>query len=1833
MAAALLASPSVHYDSPDSSFSSESSDGPISPSSPRLPALSSPFSVTQHSASPGDETSTPTRSREGSAPGWVTEELEEEWVEEQPDDDDDEQQEQQANDNSSGASNNAGGSVRRSSTIGSITAHSQHSLDRTKPRVPSSLRHVYSSPNNIPQPEDSDALEDSVVLQPSPNSSSAGTFVVRSNPSSQNGGMGGENQLQAAVRALKGPSAGLGGSNEEDGEDTDGQGGRKSPKKPSSDRLGLMSLFDPPSPPPALPPSTVTAPSSQAFTFAPPTTGPRSSWKSLPHFSPESNDSTPIARPRATAVTPIGGDTMQLAMDETPSRPARQEAPAPKVKERYLHRSVAAAPPSPEAPLTEKEIYEPPAVTQQHDETRLPSPQPDTPVPGTPSSGSHTNGAPSTPQTGTPALKLFSFQYDTFTRNHLAALVDEIDELGASPPQASGMGMLDAAREQVEEQRAWETSFVDVAPPAPRLDEEDDTEQQDGDSQDSILARGTRSTKRIRLSPRMVQEQVEERERSVEWSASNRRSARRSSGGRHGGIRSALGSSAARRQARHSPTYTSAASAARSRHSFISASRSNYSQASSHPFARSLDQSGRLATPHSARSQALSHHTPSPAPSHLAASKSSSTSTRDRLAEAHELLERIRAKTAERDRRTASSSVVPPASPSPAQSSRYPDTIELDSDDDDDGPLPSAQKARSATSRFIATNPSPRKLLRRLSASDEVDEELREGVGAVSPPEQSDEEQDQDDHRPPLPHLAAAASASLRSALEQSSAASASPATPASTVELGRQSDLAASRRHFARTPISSAPARRSRRSLEELFPNTTTSHLNGDDDGEREGRQRKVSATSAISSSIASNSTTTAANTIANSTPGQGHARHRSLTTIGPNDVEALLASASAPSRMVFDREQNRWIKTARTSVSLFGGSVAEEDGEHDQSGSTEEDPFRDFESTRASGEIRGDVSRLSSLTLKEARAEAVDAGLEGLGIMTGTPLVVVEEKEVVEEREKAVSPDGACYFEMPPPEERREEVEVVLEVEEEDTATWGEGEKARRELAAQGEEKEESPLHLFRAAMRASQSGMKDHQGDEVDGAEADDDETDLFPPSLDVTAEQGIVSRATATVVASPSSSPARLVSLPLPAVPPPNTTFASPARLTTSPSSLVPNAPATPRPPTTTSSSSNATPIPLPRSALKPSSRSKSDPIAGTPQAQQIASDLKVPRSVSFSDGKTSGKIEGLVVEREKERLEMGSRLKFEVLTKSSEGSASASGEGLMGEGFGGEPGSLIMDEAPDVGLPSAVSTRTKNIEDALEELQGAGPPSATASPSSLVISSFDSAQPVRARADRSSHSNHSTSRTFRRTTNADATFLTECSFGVSADRLLQFITDVEPFEPDWEGLRSIDLRKKGAESVVRLKEFLPNLDEVNLNDNEVAFLTGVPSTVRTLLLSSNRISSLTSFTHLRNLERIDISHNQIDSVHQLSCLRHLRELKADGNRISDLSGLGEIDGLLRLSVKGNKLERVDFAELKWARLETLNLSRNKLTVITGVEHLQSATMLNFDHNSLSRFAPTAYMPRLRVLRLCSNPIESLDIGFATKLRTLFIDGAKLGVVHGTDELRKLENLSVRDQSGAALTLAMSHIRDVKRLYLSGNPIPATFPSEKFFNLVYLELAMCQLTSLPANLASVVPNVRVLNLNFNFLEDLAPLEGLTRLSKLTVVGARLTKCRPVASVLSSMTELEELDLRMNALTLPFYPPFVSPPSALLPSHSEHHILHPDDDEAPSSSPADWPAIDSKFRKSLPDEWYSKRATYRAVILQTVPSLLRLDGLLVAKERPRLARVVTKLVKSRE
>jgi hypothetical protein len=218
---------------------------------------------------------------------------------------------------------------------------------------------------------------------------------------------------------------------------------------------------------------------------------------------------------------------------------------------------------------------------------------------------------------------------------------------------------------------------------------------------------------------------------------------------------------------------------------------------------------------------------------------------------------------------------------------------------------------------------------------------------------------------------------------------------------------------------------------------------------------------------------------------------------------------------------------------------------------------------------------------------------------------------------------------------------------------------------------------------------------------------------------------------------------------------------------------------------------------PVSALKDPNRSKA-PV-----------NLKHRRSVSFSDGKRDGPIRGLN-------------------GKLAEASDCESGTDILGKSGIGclfEPSvrskriAGMLDDLQDdcrFGSLSVVYHLTFRLLDEDESPSKAS--SSTTRPITDEIQPLSASRP--ASLDRSSgwdtvRRSLSRSQTHRPSANPNATFLTECSFGVAHDRLVQVITDIQPFEPHWESLKSIDLSKKSIESVARLKEFLPQLDCLSL----------------------------------------------------------------------------------------------------------------------------------------------------------------------------------------------------------------------------------------------------------------------------------------------------------------------------------------------------------------------------------------------------------------------------------
>lgn len=89
-------------------------------------------------------------------------------------------------------------------------------------------------------------------------------------------------------------------------------------------------------------------------------------------------------------------------------------------------------------------------------------------------------------------------------------------------------------------------------------------------------------------------------------------------------------------------------------------------------------------------------------------------------------------------------------------------------------------------------------------------------------------------------------------------------------------------------------------------------------------------------------------------------------------------------------------------------------------------------------------------------------------------------------------------------------------------------------------------------------------------------------------------------------------------------------------------------------------------------------------------------------------------------------------------------------------------------------------------------------------------------------------------------------------------------------------------------------------------------------------------------------------------------------------------------------------------------------------------------------------------------------------------------------------------------------------------------------------------------------------------------------------------------------------------MNPFTLSYYFPLLlplsSPSSVIDPSTPTKNNQDRSRMSQSAVAPAAWSTYDTRFRKNLPDEWYSKRLVYRGLIMQNCKKMRKLDGIVV-------------------
>jgi len=328
-------------------------------------------------------------------------------------------------------------------------------------------------------------------------------------------------------------------------------------------------------------------------------------------------------------------------------------------------------------------------------------------------------------------------------------------------------------------------------------------------------------------------------------------------------------------------------------------------------------------------------------------------------------------------------------------------------------------------------------------------------------------------------------------------------------------------------------------------------------------------------------------------------------------------------------------------------------------------------------------------------------------------------------------------------------------------------------------------------------------------------------------------------------------------------------------------------------------------------------------------------------------------------------------------------------------------------------------------------------------------------------------------------------------------ILPYLVRALNLPQEWSLLNVLDLSSQGLKSVKGLENNLANLKKLVLDDNQLLFLRGVPSSLMHLSVRKNRISNLTCFSMLSNLHFLDVSHNNLTDLGSVECLSHLRELHAAYNAIIQFEprhdsavGSGSLECLQVLNLKGNVMKVVDFTGVGLNYLTCLDLSNNEIQEIKGLKTLSSLRELNGDYNFISHLDLVGegggpfVMHTLQILSLNNNRFESIDLRRMPGLLYLSADGCAIRRIVGNERSGRLEFLSIEGQvaheSSPSIDCDFSHFTGIRELKCGGNNLSnGTLDLSSLKQMTHLSLSNANVS----NLCSIPPNLTQLDLSHN------------------------------------------------------------------------------------------------------------------------------------------------------
>ncbi|XP_064305641.1 leucine-rich repeat-containing G-protein coupled receptor 5 isoform X2 [Phalacrocorax carbo] len=292
------------------------------------------------------------------------------------------------------------------------------------------------------------------------------------------------------------------------------------------------------------------------------------------------------------------------------------------------------------------------------------------------------------------------------------------------------------------------------------------------------------------------------------------------------------------------------------------------------------------------------------------------------------------------------------------------------------------------------------------------------------------------------------------------------------------------------------------------------------------------------------------------------------------------------------------------------------------------------------------------------------------------------------------------------------------------------------------------------------------------------------------------------------------------------------------------------------------------------------------------------------------------------------------------------------------------------------------------------------------------------------------------------------------------------------------------------------------------------------------------ANLSVFTSYLDLSMNNITKLPSNPVHNL---RFLEELRLAGNGLTYIPK-GAFAGLFSLKVlmlQNNQLRQVPTEALQNLRsLQSLHLHNNRIYSLGKkcFDGLHSLETLDLNYNSLDEF-PTAIrtLTNLKELGFHSNNIKSIP-------ERAFVGNPSLITIHFYDNPIQLVGKS-----------AFQHLPELRTLTLNGASQITEFPDlTGTTSLESLTLTGAQITSLPKLACDQLPNLQVLDLSYNLLEDLPCFTACKKLQKIDLHHNEIGEIK--ADTFRQLAALRSLDLAWNKIKIIHPKAFSSLPSLI-------------------------------------------------------------------------------------